>query len=132
MSELPLNIDETQFEAAMVELTERPELFDESFDETVTCSVASRYLVAECNSLASSRESGDVCKIHLCYLMANQQVRNDLTAVLFRSGTATRSGLQTVAQLMVQIAYIRYSLHKSRPSNIPDATANRPLLSSIR
>ena len=125
MSDLPLNIDEAQFEAAMVELTERPELFDESFDETVTCSLASRYLVAECNSLASSKESGDVCKKHLCYLLTNQHVRNDLTEVLFKRGMPTRSALQTVAQLMVQIAYIRYSLHKPRSSNIPGVTANR-------
>ncbi len=124
VSEQPLNIDETQFEAALVELTVRPELFDESFDETVTCSLASRYLVAEFNSLASSKASGDVCKKHLCYLLSNRQFRNELTAVLFKRGTPTRSELKTVALLLVQIAYHRYLVHKSRSSNITGATAN--------
>jgi hypothetical protein len=125
VSELPLNFDETQFEAALVELTERPELFDESFDEAVKCSTAARYFVAECNSLSSAKESEDVCKKHLRYLLTNKGLRNDLSEILFERGTPTRSGLQTVAQLIVQVAYIRYSLHKPRSSNVPNVIANR-------
>ena len=125
MSEPLLNIDETQFEAAMVELSARPELFDESFDENVACPRVLLYLVTECNSLASSKASADVCKKHLCYLLSNQRLRNDLTAVLFRQGAPTRSAFQTVAQLMIQLAFHRYLMHQSMA--LPSLVVNTAL-----
>lgn len=113
MSEPLLNIDETQFEAAMVELSARPELFDSFSDDNITCQLATGYLVFDCRSIPSTVASEDVCKKHLCYLLSNQRLRNDLTAVLFRQGAPTRSAFQTVAQLMIQLAFQRYLMHQS-------------------
>lgn len=112
MSEPLLNIDETQFEAAMVELSERPELFDGSFDENA-CPLATAYLVLECSSVAFSTASEDVCKKHVCYLLTNKQFRNELTSIFFKHGKPTKSHFQTVAQLLMQIAFQRYMIHQS-------------------
>jgi len=121
MLEPPMYITEQQFESAMVELSARPELFDILFDENVTYQLTTGYLAFDCSNSRLSSISDDICKTHLCYLLLNPQLRNELTAILFRDGSPTRSTFETVAELIVQVAYQRFLMHQPRSQTAPVA-----------
>lgn len=108
MPEPPMFITKHQFESAMVELANRPELFDTLFDENVTCQRTTCYLAFDCSNSKLSSISDDICKIHVCHFLKRQQVRDLLTMALFKDGSPTRSHFETVAELLVQVAYMRF------------------------
>lgn len=121
MLEPPMYITEQQFESAMVELSARPELFDILFDESVTYQLTTGYLTFDCSNSRLSTISDDICKIHLCYLLSNQKLRNEFTAVLFKDGSPKRSTFETVAELIVQVAYQRFLMRQPRSQTAPAA-----------
>ena len=119
MSEPPMYITAQQFESAMIELSARPELFDVLFDENVACQLTTGYLAFDCSNSELSSISDDICKIHLCYLLSNQKLRNELTAILFEHGPPKRSIFEMVAKLLVQVAYQRFLMHPLRSKIAP-------------
>ena len=121
MSEPPMYITAQQFESAMIELSARPELFDILFDENVTLQLTTGYLAFDCSNIRLSSISDDICKIHLCYLLTNPQLRNEFTAILFRDGSPKRSTFEMVAELMVQVAYGRFLMHQPKSQVTPVA-----------
>ena len=121
MSEPPMYITPQQFESAMVELSARPELFDILFDENVTFQLTTGYLAFDCSNSSLSSISDDICKIHLCYLLSNPQLRNELTAILFRDGSPKRSTFAMIAELLVQVAYQRFLMRQRRSQVTPVA-----------
>ena len=121
MLEPPMYITAQQFESAMIELSARPELFDILFDENVTFQLTTGYLAFDCSNIRLSSISDDICKIHLCYLLSNQKLRNEFTAILFKNGSPKRSTFETVAELMVQVAYQRFLMRQPRSQGTPVA-----------
>ena len=121
MSEPPMYITAQQFESAMIELSARPELFDILFDENVTLQLTTGYLAFDCSNIRLSSISDAICKIHLCYLLSNQKLRNEFTAILFKNGSPKRSTFETVAELMVQVAYQRFLMRQPRSQVTPVA-----------
>jgi hypothetical protein len=104
----PMFITKEHFESAMIELAYRPELFDTCFDENVTCQLTTGYLAFACSCVKFSAISDDICNVHDCHFLKSQKIRDLLTIVLFVDGSPTRSNFETVATLLVEVAYTRF------------------------